>query len=191
LLLVAHGIALGLSMAVLAPLLLWGEGKRWQRLLPLLAPALLGVAWLAPPGGTATRVGGDLWQIGPDRLLELPAQLVGLGSADRAATLLGLLLLVAVAASMGTSRGLVLTVPLVAVLLSYALFPTLFRGVGLIQPRFSAYLVPAVLVAFAPLADAPNARRIMTRALRGYRRVPGAQAARFERHVTLPGLFRN
>jgi hypothetical protein len=165
LLLVAHGIALGLSLAVLGPLLLWGEGKRWQRLLPLLAPALLGAVWLAPPGGTSTRVGPDLWQIEVNRLLELPAQLVGLGSADRIATLLGVLLLVAIAASMGAPRGLVLTLPLVAVLLSHALFPTLFRGVGLIQPRFSAYVVPAVLIAFAPIAHASRARRIGTRAL--------------------------
>ena len=165
LLLVAHGIALGLSMAVLGPLLLWGGGKPWQRLLPLLAPALLGVVWLAPPGGTATRVGGDLWQIEPDRLLQLPSQLVGFGATDQVATLLGMLLLVAVAASLGAPRGPALALPLVVVLLSHALFPTLFRGVGMIQPRFSAYVVPAVLVAFAPLGDAPGALRARTRAL--------------------------
>jgi len=164
LLLVAHGIALGLSMAVLGPLLLWGGGKPWQRLLPLLAPALLAGVWLAP-GGTATRVGGDLWQIEPGRLLELPAQLVGFASTDQIATLLGMLLLIAVAASVGAPRGLTFALPLVAVLLSHALFPTLFRGVGMIQPRFSAYVVPAALVAFAPLADPPRALRARTRAL--------------------------
>ena len=163
-LLVGHGIALGLSIAVLGPLLFWGESARWQRLAPLLAPAVLGAVWLAP-GRTATRLGPDIWQINAGRLLEVPAQLVGLGSADQSATLLGMLLLVAVAGGMGASRGLVLALPLVAVCASHALFPTLFRGVGMIQPRFSAYVVPAMLVAFAPLAAQVGARRLRTRAL--------------------------
>ena len=164
LLLIGHGIALGLSMAVLGPLLFWGNGARWQRLAPLLTPALLGAVWLAP-GGTATRLGPDVWQITADRLLEVPAQLVGLGSADHWATLLGILLLVAVAGSIGAPRGVILALPLVVVCASHALFPTLFRGVGLIQPRFSAYVVPAILVAFAPLGAQVAARRLGTRVL--------------------------
>ncbi len=65
LLLVAHGVALGFLLAVLGPLLLWGGGKLWQRLLPLLSAPLLGVLWLAP-GGTSTRLGGDYWAFEPN-----------------------------------------------------------------------------------------------------------------------------
>ena len=162
LLLVGHGVALGFSMAVLGPLLLWGEGKAWQRLLPLLTPVVLGVLWLAP-GGTKTRIGGDAWQVEASRLLELPAQLVGYGSVDQLATVLGSLLLLTLAWSMGVFRGLRLALPLVVVLLGYACFPTLFRGVGMLQARFSAYVVPAILLAFRARANLPSVRRTAIR----------------------------
>src|SRR5262249_15541109 len=54
LLLVAHGVALGFLLVVLGPLLLWGEGKLWQRLWPLASPPLLALLWLVP-GGSSTR----------------------------------------------------------------------------------------------------------------------------------------
>ena len=165
LLLVAHGVALGFLVVVLGPLLLWGAGRFWQRLLPLAAPVLLALLWLVP-GGTSTRLGGDYWALEPQRLLELPGQLVGIGAADPIATLLGSLLLVVVGWSLGARRGLLLTLPLVAACLGYVLFPTMFRGAGPLGPRFAAYLVPTMLIAFAPRvarsAEVATARRTLT-----------------------------
>ncbi len=152
LLLVAHGVALGFLVVLLGPLLLWGGGKLWQRLLPFVAPPLLALVWLVP-GGTSTRLGGDLWEFEPQRLLELPGQLVGIGAADHLSTLLGGVLLVAVGLGLGARRSVLLMFPLVASFLGYLLFPTLFRGAGPLGPRFSAYLVPGALIAFAPRAN--------------------------------------
>ncbi len=163
LLLVAHGVALGFLLVVLGPLLLWGAGSVWQRLLPLLSPAALGLVWLAP-AGTSTRLGGDLWLWEPQRLLELPGQLVGIGAADHLATLFGCLLIAAVAWSFGARRSLLLCFPLLASLLGYLLFPSMFRGAGPLGPRFSAYFVPAALVAFAPCAAETRTRTVARRA---------------------------
>ena len=164
LLLVAHGVALGFLLVVLGPLLLWGGGKLWQRVLPLLAPPLLGALWLLP-GGRSTRLGGDYWAFEPERLLEIPGQLVGIGSADRVATVLGACLLLAVALSLGARRSWLLLFPLVAAFLGYALFPSMFRGAGPLGPRFSSYFVPAALVAFAPRSRETPARQLARRAL--------------------------
>jgi hypothetical protein len=166
LLLVAHGVALGFLLLVLGPLFLWGGGKPWQRLLPLLSPPLLGALWLVP-GGSSTRLGGDFWAFEPERLLEIPGQLVGIGSADRVASLLGALLLLAVGQSLGARRSWLLLFPLVASLLGYALFPSMFRGAGPLGPRFSSYFVPAALIAFAPRSDEGPPRRVARRALIG------------------------
>jgi len=165
-LLVAHGVALGFGLLVCGPLLLFGGGKPWQRLLPLASPPLLAALWLAP-GGTSTRLGGDLWALDAARFVELPAQLVGIGAVDHASTALGLLLLASVTAHLGAPRRapfaeapfrtrlatLLLWAPLAATLLGYGLFPLLFRGAGPLHPRFSSFLVPALLVAFTPRAS--------------------------------------
>jgi hypothetical protein len=166
LLLVAHGVALGFLLVVLGPVLLWGGGKLWQRLLPLCSAPLLGALWLVP-GGSSTRLGGDYWAFEPERLLEIPAQLVGIGAADRVATALGALLLLAVGQSLGARRSWLLLFPLVASFLGYALFPTMFRGAGPLGPRFSSYFVPAALIAFAPRGDEAPSRRAVRRALIG------------------------
>jgi len=152
LLLVAHGVALGFFVAVAAPLLLSGAGKLWQRLWPLLAPPLLAAIWLVP-ARPSTRLGGDLWALEPERWLELPGQLVGIGAADALATVLGVLLLGALASGLGPPRSWLCGLPLLASLVGYGLFPTLFRGAGPLHPRFAAYLVPALLLAFAPRAS--------------------------------------
>ncbi len=149
LLLIAHGVALGFLVVVLAPLLVWGAGKLWQRLVPLAAPPLLALFWLVP-GGTSTRLGGDYWALEPQRVLELPGQLVGIGAADPIATLLGSLLLVTVGWSLGARRSLLLTLPLASACLGYMLFPSMFRGAGPLGPRFAAYMVPTALIAFEP-----------------------------------------
>jgi hypothetical protein len=162
--LVAHGVALAFTLLVLGPLLLTGGGRLWQRALPTLAPVLLGLAWLVP-GGVATRLGGDVWRLEPRRLLELPGQLVGIGAADWTATLGGLMLLGALAASLGASRRAVFFAPLVLALLGYTLFPTMFRGAGPLGPRFSVFLVPAVLLAFSPRRAATGLDASLRRAL--------------------------
>ncbi len=150
--LVAHGVALGFLLATLSPVLLLGGGRLWQRAVPLLAPPLLALVWLVP-GGSSTRLGGDLWQWEPERLLELPAQLVGIGSADRISTLLGVTLIVALASQLGRPRSSLLVTPLALALLGYCFFPTMFRGAGPLGPRFGSLLVPAALLAFEPRAE--------------------------------------
>lgn len=151
-LLVAHGVALAFTLLVLGPLLLCGGGKWWQRLWPALAPVLVGIVWLVP-GSTSTRLGGDVWQLEPQRWLELPAQLVGIGAADWTATLGGIALLGVLLLSLGQRRSLPYFVPLAITLLGYGLFPSMFRGSGPLHPRFSSLLVPALLLAFSPLAQ--------------------------------------
>jgi hypothetical protein len=150
---VAHGVALSFFLAVTAPLLLLGAGKLWRRVWPLLPLPLLGAVWLAP-GRTGTRLGGDLWELEPERWLQLPAQLVGIGSPDHLATVFGVALLAVLGASLGRLRALPFWLPLLATLLGYGLFPTLFRGAGPLHPRFGSYLVPALLLAFAPRSGA-------------------------------------
>jgi hypothetical protein len=164
LLLVAHGVALAFTLLVLGPLLLSGSGKLWQRTVPALAPVLLGVLWLVP-GGSSTRLGGDLMRFEPERWLELPGQLVGIGSADWAATLGGLLLLLALGLSLGRTRKYVLLSPLLIALLGYAFFPTMFRGSGPLGPRFTVFLVPALLLAFSARDRVPGLELIARRAL--------------------------
>jgi len=164
LLLVAHGVALGFLLVVLGPLLLRGGGKWWQRLLPFLSAPLLAALWLLP-GGKSTRLGGDYWAFEPERLLEIPGQLVGIGAADRVATVLGCLLLLALGLSLGARRSWLLLFPLAASFLGYALFPSMFRGAGPLGPRFSSYFVPAALLAFAPRSDEAPSRQAARRAL--------------------------
>jgi hypothetical protein len=158
-LLVAHGVALGFLLAVLSPVLLSGGGRLWQRVWPLAAPPLLGLLWLVP-GGSSTRLGGDLWQLEPERLLELPGQLVGIGAADAVSSGLGVLLLLALAARLGRPRSLLLLCPLFGTLLGYALFPTMFRGAGPLHPRFTSLLVPALLFGFQPRPSSLGAVRL-------------------------------
>lgn len=166
LLLVAHGVAFAFCAAVLAPILLLGAGPGWQRAaLPAVPPLLLAAIWLVP-AGSSTRLGGDLWRFEPERLLELPAQLVGIGSADRVATLLGIALLSCLVSSLGPPRGWLLAVPLLLACLGYLLFPTLFRGAGPLGPRFASFLVPSLLLAFLP-RRAGSAHRIRRAATLG------------------------
>jgi hypothetical protein len=148
-LLVAHGVALGFTLLVLGPLLLTGAGALWKRLVPLASAPALGAVWLVP-GGSSTRFGGDLWRLEGERWLELPGQLVAIGSVDRLGSLLGLMLIGAVLCHLGARRALWCVLPLAVALLGYGFFPTLFRGAGPLAPRFSCYLVPAALLGFTP-----------------------------------------
>ncbi|MDF3070786.1 MAG: hypothetical protein K0R38_6387 [Polyangiaceae bacterium] len=149
LLLIAHGVALGFWVLVCAPVLATGGGKLWQRVWPIAAPPLLAAVWLMP-GRSSTRLGGDLWEPSLVRFVELPAQLVGIGAVDASSTVVGSLLLACVAAHLGAPRRWVLVLPVLTCLIGYAAFPVLFRGAGPLHPRFSSFLVPALLMACAP-----------------------------------------
>jgi hypothetical protein len=157
LLLLAHGVALGFCYAVIGPLVLGGGGSLWRRAWPLSSPFVLALVWLSP-GRPNTRLGGDYWGVEAWRLLELPAQLVGIGAADLVSTFLGLLLLVALGLGLGRPRAPLLWTPLAVTLLGYAFFPLMFRGAGPLHPRFSAFLVPALLVACEPRSFEPTIR---------------------------------
>jgi hypothetical protein len=148
--LLAHGIASALAALVTGPVLLRGGGRFVARTAPLLAPVVLGAAWIMP-GSATSRIGATYWAIGFDRILELPGMLVGIGSADRLATATGFLLFAAAGFLVGKpSRRPERWLPLAASLVGYAAFPALFRGVGPLSPRFVVLVLPALLLAFEP-----------------------------------------
>ncbi|HEX6277609.1 MAG TPA: hypothetical protein VFZ53_31415 [Polyangiaceae bacterium] len=161
--LLAHGIALALAMLAVGPLLLRGGGRFVARTAPLLVPVALGALWLAP-GSSTERIGDTYWAVSFERLLELPGMLVGIGSADRAASAAGLLLFATAGFLVGTpSRRPERWLPLVLSLLGYVAFPALFRGVGPLSPRFVVLAVPALLLAFEPRAAHPKVRTKLAR----------------------------
>jgi len=148
--LLAHGIALALAMLAVAPLLLRGGGRLIARLSPLAPPVLFGGAWLLP-GTSTSRIGVTYWDLSWDRLRELTGMLVGIGSADGAAFCVGLLLLIGAGCLLGTpSRRPERFLPIGLTLLGFLVFPTLFRGVGPLSPRFVVLIVPGLLLAFEP-----------------------------------------
>jgi hypothetical protein len=73
-------------------------------------------------GRTSTRLGGDVWALELKRWLDLPGQLVGVGSFDPAALLFGVLLIVALVGSVGPMRPLAYALPLIVALAGYGLF---------------------------------------------------------------------
>jgi hypothetical protein len=161
--LVAHGVAFALACLVAGPLLL--TRRRFALALsPLAVPIVLYALWILP-GSSANRIGADYWDVGWVRLTELPGLLVGIGGADSIATLGGVLLLLLLLRGVGhlqnTPQRLL---PLAFALAGYFLFPVLFRGVGPLGPRFSAILIPALLIATAPrLIGESNTRALLQR----------------------------
>jgi hypothetical protein len=166
--LVAHGIAWSLALLVVPPLLLRGGGRFVARVAPLAAPVLVAAVWLVP-GTSAARIGTTYFALGAERALELPAMLVGIGSADAWASLLGVLLLTGAGCLLGKpTRRWERWVPLVLSLTGYMAFPSLFRGVGPLSPRFTVLLVPSLLLAFEARGSERMARRVPSaRALLG------------------------
>jgi hypothetical protein len=152
--LLAHGLALALTMLAAGPLLLRGGGRFVARVAPLLAPVVLSLVWVLPGSSTA-RIGGTHWEISAARILELPGMLVGIGSSDPAASAVGLLLVACLGALLGAPSGRYERwLPLGASLAGFLAFPSLFRGVGPLSPRFAILLVPSLLLAFRPRRDA-------------------------------------
>jgi hypothetical protein len=157
--LVAHGIALALAVLAVGPLVLRGGGKFVARALPLLAPALFALVWIVP-GSSTKSIGETYWGLSFDRLVEVAGQLVGIGSADRAASVAGLLVLVSAGFLLGRpSRRPERWLPLVLALVGFMAFPTMFRGVGPLSPRFVVLFVPGILLAFEPVRAGTRERQ--------------------------------
>ena len=148
--LACHGFALGVGMAMVSPPLLRGAGRLFARLAPLLAPPLIALVWLVP-GPSIQSVGATVWA---PRLLELtqvPARLVGVSSQDIVASSVGVGLLALLGLTLlRPRRPLEMAAPLVFVLGGYCLFPAMQSGFGPLHPRFAAFVVPALLLAFEP-----------------------------------------
>ncbi len=151
--LATHGFALGLSVVLVAPLLLGGRGSLLTRGAPLLAPLALMAVWLMP-GSSARAIGATVWDPRFWELGSVPALLLAASAADVAATILGLVFLGFVALSMGRpSREPERYVPIVVLLLGFCLFPLSFGGFTPLHPRFAAFMVPALLLVFEPRGE--------------------------------------
>jgi hypothetical protein len=158
--LLAHGIALGLALLVVTPLLLRGRGRLFERALPLAMPALFAAIWIVPGSSTA-RIGVTIFKLGPERALELAAMLVGIGSADGWASLIGVALLAATGLLLGRpTRRWERWAPLLLAFIGTMTFPALYRGVGPLSPRFAVLFVPGLLLAFEARRDDPALRRV-------------------------------
>jgi hypothetical protein len=148
--LATHGFALGLTMVLVAPLLLRGAGSLIVRGAPLLAPGLLTLVWLVP-GTSARSIGLTIWDPRFWELSQVPGLLLASSGADQAASALGLIFLGIVLRSLGRpSREPERFLPLLVMLLGYCLFPLSLGGFTPLHPRFVAFLVPSLLLAFQP-----------------------------------------
>ena len=148
--LATHGFALGLTVVLVAPLLLRGSGSWVARGAPLLAPGLLMLIWLVP-GSSARAIGLTIWDPRFWELSQIPGLLLASSGADHAASALGVIFLGIVLLSLGRpSREPERFLPLFVMLLGYCLFPLSFGGFTPLHPRFAAFLVPSLLLAFQP-----------------------------------------
>jgi hypothetical protein len=148
--LATHGFALGLTMVLVAPLLVRGTGSLILRGAPLFAPALLMLIWLVP-GSSARSIGLTIWDPRFWELSQIPGLLLASSGADQAASVLGLIVLGLVLLSLGRPSGdPERWLPLAVMLLGYCLFPLSFGGFTPLHPRFAAFLVPSLLLAFQP-----------------------------------------
>jgi hypothetical protein len=94
--------------------------------------------------------GGEVWRLGVQRLVAVPASLVGMGPSDLVATLLGAALLLGAGCLLGPPKSLPRMIPLLGVLVGYLILPLQLRSVGFVYPRLVAFLVPAAMLAFRP-----------------------------------------
>jgi hypothetical protein len=148
--LATHGFLLGMTLAVIAPLLLRGGGRLLARVLPLCAPGLFAVVWLMP-GSSARSIGYTIWDPRLLDLAQVPALLVSASALDHVASSFGVLFLTLVAVCLGRlRRAPEFFAPLALMLLGYCLFPLMLSGFGPLHPRFVAFMVPCTLLAFEP-----------------------------------------
>ncbi|HYP99305.1 MAG TPA: hypothetical protein VER96_11605 [Polyangiaceae bacterium] len=152
--LATHGFALGLTMVLVGPLLLRGNGSLIARGLPLLAPGILMVIWLMP-GDSGRSIGLTVWDPRFWELGQVPGLLLASSGVDHAASALGVIFIAFVALSLGRpSREPERFMPLAVMLLGYCLFPLSLGGFTPLHPRFAAFLLPSLLLAFQPRVDA-------------------------------------
>ncbi len=166
--LAAHGIAFFAGACGGLPLL-WRGGKTLARRLgPALAPLLFGVPWLLP-GSSMQRMGADVFDITPLRLLQLPAHLVGVSPGDWFSDVCGVLVLGLALASLGpVARAPERWMLMATSLGAYLLFPAQLRGYGFIWPRFALFVLPGLFLAFQPRpAPTPTQTRWRGGALSG------------------------
>ncbi len=148
--LATHGFLLGMTLAVIGPLLLRGGGRFVARVLPLCAPGLLALIWLMP-GSSAKSIGYTIWDPRLLDLVQVPALMVSASAFDHVASVFGVLFLTLVAVCLGRPRRAPeFFVPLASMLLGYCLFPLMMGGFGPLHPRFVAFIVPCSLLAFEP-----------------------------------------
>ena len=148
--LLTHGFAAAIALMVVGPVLLSAQRPVVQRLWPLLIPLGFGGAWLLPGRGVSG-IGLSIWEPRLLDLLELPAMLVGISTSDRLAPAFGLGILGLVAATLGRpAESPWRWLPLGLVVLAFCLFPVVYAGFAPTFPRFAAFLVPTLLVAFEP-----------------------------------------
>jgi hypothetical protein len=152
--LATHGFALGLTMVLVAPLLLRGGGSLILRGAPLFTPALLILVWLIP-GSSARSIGPTVWEPRFWELSQVPGLLLASSGLDHPASALGLAFLGIVLWSLGRpSHEPERFLPLLVMLLGYCLFPISLGGFTPLHPRFVAFLVPSLLLAFQPRTGA-------------------------------------
>jgi hypothetical protein len=151
--LATHGFAFGMTLLMVLPLLLRGAGGFFGRVVPVVAPALLAVVWLLP-GTSARSIGLTIWEPRFFDLAQVPALLLAASAADHVATAFGVLFLLLLALTFGRpSRAIERYLPLILLVLGYCVFPLMLGGFGPLHPRFAAFMVPALLLAFEPGAE--------------------------------------
>jgi hypothetical protein len=154
--LATHGFAFGMTSAMIAPLLLRGKGTLFARFAPFVAPVLLVVVWLMP-GSSGRSIGLTIWDPRLLELVHIPALWLAASGADHLAFLFGCLILLLLILSFGRpSRVPERYLPLAFMLVAYCLFPLALGGFGPLHPRFAAFIVPALLLAFEPGVEAEH-----------------------------------
>jgi hypothetical protein len=147
----AHVIAFAISSAV-AFLLTARKVHSLRGLLRDYWPLLAGLACVLPwiPGFARSpeiSAHPEQWQLSWQRVLALPSTLFAVSAADELATLLGVIVLVLVALSLGKpSRSVGRYGLLLLALLAYFFFPFELRGVSFLYPRFAALVVPGMIL---------------------------------------------
>jgi len=85
-------------------------------------------------------------------LLQVPALWFAASAADHLGAVFGYAALAVVASALGRpSRAVERWIPLSVVIAGYCLWPAMLSGFGPLHPRFAAFFVPAVLLAFEPV----------------------------------------
>jgi hypothetical protein len=157
--LATHGFALGVALFFVAPLLLRGGGRSVPRLAPLAAPALLWAVWLFPAHSIRT-IGATIWEPRFLELLQAPALWFGASAKDAAALAFGYGVLVLLGAAIGRpARAPERWAPLALLTVAFCSFPLMLSGFGPLHPRFAAFFVPALLLAFEP-RETPRSPRL-------------------------------